>query len=309
MPKRARKLEVDEVRYRSERLIEPIAREHDRKRRLGSDHGVPGRDAVQSRQDRVGGGGNHLGQRRIELLAGAAAGELAGRIDPPDPVGHLDEIRQLRDPRRQRHRLSLQVTGPAATVPLLICCSQRLEDVVGKPQLLGQRPRDRRVMSDHAVHLAVARDRELQPDSKPMQRRIARSDSAESGHRRAHAAELVVVLRRLQRDVVPEPLRLLVRVGVAAHVISSAVYYTALRVPSSRPRRSASRSAIRHWRSTCSIGCPKPRSIPSESAPTSSASRTWGAIDIAAHKPHPTAVCGPAPKMGRTAHDLIALRT
>src|SRR5690242_11242596 len=34
------------------------------------------------------------------------------------------------------------------------------------------------------------------------------------------------------------------------------------------------RSAIRHWRSTCSIGCPKPRSTPKESAATSSASRT-----------------------------------
>src|SRR5215210_1068138 len=32
---------------------------------------------------------------------------------------------------------------------------------------------------------------------------------------------------------------------------------------------------MRHWRSTCSMGCPKPRSMPSESADTSSASRTW----------------------------------
>src|SRR4051812_36352005 len=31
---------------------------------------------------------------------------------------------------------------------------------------------------------------------------------------------------------------------------------------------------MRHWRRTCSIGCPKPRSIPSESAATSSASLT-----------------------------------
>jgi hypothetical protein len=38
-----------------------------------------------------------------------------------------------------------------------------------------------------------------------------------------------------------------------------------------------SRSAIRHWRRTCSIGCPNPRSTPSDSAATSSASRARGA--------------------------------
>jgi hypothetical protein len=43
-----------------------------------------------------------------------------------------------------------------------------------------------------------------------------------------------------------------------------------------RPSRSASRSAIRHWRRTCSSGCPNPRSTPSDSAATSSASRTGG---------------------------------
>ena len=92
---------------------------------------------------------------------------------------------------------------------------------------------------------------------------------------RPQAAQLVVVLGRLQRDVVAEPLRLLVRVGVAADVDEQRGVVDDARAPrSSSPSRSARRSAIRHWRSTCSIGWPKPRSTPSESAATSSASRT-----------------------------------
>ena len=76
--------------------------------------------------------------------------------------------------------------------------------------------------------------------------------------RPAHAAELVVVLAGLERDVVAEPLRLLVGVGVAADVDEQRGVVDDRRCSSSSPMRSASRSAIRHWRRTCSIGCPKP---------------------------------------------------
>src|SRR5947209_10613086 len=55
-----------------------------------------------------------------------------------------------------------------------------------------------------------------------------------------------------------------------------------------------------HCRSTCSIGCPKPRSTPSESAATSSASRTviWSGAIRSARRPDTT----PAPLtlLGRT---------
>ncbi len=65
---------------------------------------------------------------------------------------------------------------------------------------------------DHPVELVVTGDREFDRDPEPVQRRIAGSDQSHRSHRRAHAPVLVVVLRRLDRDVVAEPLRLLVRV-------------------------------------------------------------------------------------------------
>ncbi len=61
-------------------------------------------------------------------------------------------------------------------------------------------------------------DRELDRDAKPVQRRIAGADQAHRRHRSPRTPDLVVVLRRLHRDVVSEPPGLLVGVRVTADV-------------------------------------------------------------------------------------------
>lgn len=63
----------------------------------------------------------------------------------------------------------------------------------------------------------MARDHELEPEPKSMQRGLAR---AQHPHRRGRPARAhaVAVLRRLERDVVPEPPGLLVRIRVTADV-------------------------------------------------------------------------------------------
>ena len=74
------------------------------------------------------------------------------------------------------------------------------------------------MLSDHAVQLSVTGDGEVECHPDPVQRGCA---AAEQPHHRRHvgdAERLVPVLRRLQCDVVAEPARLFVRVGVAAHV-------------------------------------------------------------------------------------------
>ena len=61
-------------------------------------------------------------------------------------------------------------------------------------------------------------ERELDTDPEAVQRAVVGSQQLQRREQVADAAELVVVLARLQRDVVAEPLRLLVRVGVTADV-------------------------------------------------------------------------------------------
>ena len=61
-------------------------------------------------------------------------------------------------------------------------------------------------------------DRELEPDSESLQHRMAGPELTQAGDLRADAPKVMVVLSRLQRDVIAEPFGLLVRVGVATDV-------------------------------------------------------------------------------------------
>ena len=107
---------------------------------------------------------------------------------------------------------------PAAPVPLLVGRADPVAHRAGQFELLGQRPRQPGVLGDHPVQLAMPGEGELEPDPEPVQRRVARADQPHGRQRAAHAAQLMDVLAGLERDVVAEPLRLLVRVGVTAHV-------------------------------------------------------------------------------------------
>ena len=73
-------------------------------------------------------------------------------------------------------------------------------------------------MGDHVVHLAVAGDRELEPEPEAVQRWVAGAEEPHPRGGHPQAPGLVVVLDRLQGDVVAEPLGLLVGVGMAADV-------------------------------------------------------------------------------------------
>ena len=60
----------------------------------------------------------------------------------------------------------------------------------------------------------MAGDRELKADPKPVQRRVTRPEQLHCRGRSAKAVQAVFELVRLERKVIPEPFRLLVRVGV-----------------------------------------------------------------------------------------------
>ena len=218
VPEEVGRLEVHEIGDSHQRRVEPLAGEDDRQRRLGRDHGVPRRCGGEAGEDSLGVGLQQVRHRGVELPAPPLAGEGPGGLRPADAVRHLDELGRLREPRRDGHAFAAALPWPAAPVPALVGRRERFEDGRRKLQVLGERPRDRRVVLDHAVDLAMPRERELQAQAETVERRMPGPDREHARGRRAQAPQLVVVLRRLQRDVVAEPLRLLVGVGVAAHV-------------------------------------------------------------------------------------------
>src|SRR5207247_8554421 len=68
------------------------------------------------------------------------------------------------------------------------------------------------------VHLPMARHGELDPDAEPLEQRMASPDRPDTRRHPPHAPEGMVELGRFEREVVAEPLGLLVSVGVAPHV-------------------------------------------------------------------------------------------
>ncbi|HEV7187270.1 MAG TPA: hypothetical protein VGN28_05195 [Blastococcus sp.] len=71
---------------------------------------------------------------------------------------------------------------------------------------------------DHSVEILVAVEEELDADTKAVQWVIAGPEQSQPRNRTGNAAHVVVVLPGLAGDVVPEPLGLLVRVGVTPDV-------------------------------------------------------------------------------------------
>ena len=176
------------------------------------------RDGVETRQDDVGLGVDQVGQRRVEVPAAPFARELLRGRDSPDAVRDLDELGDMRKAGGERDLLALELARPAAPVPALVCRAEGLNDRLRQGELLRHGSRDGGVVGDHVVDLAMPGEREREPEPKPMQGRVTRAEEPHPRGGHPQTPGLVVVLDRLQSDVVAEPLGLLVGVGVAADV-------------------------------------------------------------------------------------------
>ena len=212
------RLEVDEVRDGTQGGVDVVPVESPEQRRFPGDDRVPGRDRVDLAEQPIGVVHQGAHQCRIELAAGALAGQGNGRIDAADAMRHLDVLGELADARGERDLLAGQVAGPAFPVPALVGRRDGLLRRVVETELLGQSASGRGMALDHVVDLAVAAEGELQADAEAVQRRIARPDEPHAGHDAAQAARLVAVLGGLERDVVAEPLGLLMSIRVTADV-------------------------------------------------------------------------------------------
>ena len=258
-PIRVRRLQIDEPADRAQRVV-ALARRTSAIASDGSASMTVSHEPASSRWSKIFARvePKRVDEQRVELRAPSSARRAASRrVDAADPVRHLGELGELHDPGApsgSRRRLSLP--GQPRPSHRSYEPASASSTVVGQvrvalPSFAGQPG----VPGDHVAHLAAAGDRELETRAEAVKRRRAGPEQAHSRRRSRDAERLVLVLRRLQRDVVAEPLRLLVRVGVAADVDQQARRSrSSARSSSSRPTCSPSRRAIRHWRRTCSIG-------------------------------------------------------
>ncbi len=122
------------------------------------------------------------------------------------------------DAGRERDSRALELARPAASVPALVRGADSRNNLVRQGELLRHGSRDGCVVRDHPVDLAVPGERKLEPESKSVQRRVPGTEEAHSRSGHPQTPGFVLVLDRLQGDVVAEPLGLLVSIGVAADV-------------------------------------------------------------------------------------------
>ena len=159
-----------------------------------------------------------LGEGGVELLSGALERQPPRRLRAADPVRDLDELGELGEPRGDRHVGALKLAGPPLSVPLLVRRAQGVVDGLRESQLPAEHLRHCGVVLDHLVNVAVAGDRELETEPEAVEGRVAGTKPAHRRHGRSNAVHVVLVLVGLERDVVAEPLRLLVGVRVTSDV-------------------------------------------------------------------------------------------
>ena len=243
VPERVRRLQVDEVATPASAASNWSPRQHARPARARPSM-TASQVAAVSRPPRISSASRaqQRGQRRVELRAAhaCAPASVAASV-PPDAVRDLDELGQLRDPRRDRDTVARQLPRPALPVPLLVGAPTASSTASGNPSCAAS-------VRASAACCAIIPSRSRWPEnanSSPTRNRcsggLPAADQPQRRGRAAHAALLVVVLGRLQRDVVAEPLRLLMRVGVAADVDQQrrVVDAAALLVVRDRPARPA----------------------------------------------------------------------
>ena len=179
MSERVRRLQVDEVRDRGQRVVDGVADEDDGERRLALDHGVPRHDRVETAEDRVG-----LAHERARHSAGSNclparfARERLRRRRP-----RRRDARPRRTPRaarpapRAESRSPCELARPPAPVPLLVRAAQRVQHLVRQVELL----RRARVRAARAGRPCPSTSRwpdsaNSSPTRKRCERRIARAD-------------------------------------------------------------------------------------------------------------------------------------
>ena len=219
---RVRRLQVDEVRDREQRRVELLARQRDGERRLGVDHGVPRADARRGRRGSSSASRTRSrDERRVEL-----AGRRACARAPSPPRRRRPGARPRRTRASCASRAATGIASPCELArPALARPTARRprrrasSTVVGQLELLGRACRA--IAAWWSIMSSTSRWPET-ANSSPIRKRCSGGLPAPSRRIAAAAArtlpQLVVVLAGLQRDVVAEPLRLLVGVGVAADV-------------------------------------------------------------------------------------------
>ncbi len=219
VPHRPRRLQLGELTDRRQRLVDLVLAQLPGQRRLCVDHGRPARRRVQLLEQLRRSLTEELDKRRVELRAAALTRHTEGRLQTASALEHLDNVGEVHQPRRKRDLLALQLVR-ALPIPALVALPQALPYLVAQPKSGGELIRRAVVVLGQTLDRApsVAEERDADPcalDQRPP--RPADVLQHERGRLPRPAEVIAIVGVPLQRQVVAEPLRLLIRIRMTAN--------------------------------------------------------------------------------------------
>ena len=212
---RERRLEVGEVPHRSQRLVELGLRQGPAQRGLGREHLVPAARLVESGHQLISMPAEQVNQRGVELCPGPLPGHCHGSLEAAAGVEGGDDISEDDQPRGEPDLVTSH-SPEALPVPALEALLQALPNVVAEPEPIGQLVGCQPVVAQVDQGVLPRRQRQRRPEPGLGQGRVTGPDTAHGvGERMGRLALVVAEAVALGSDVVPEPLGLLVGVGVA----------------------------------------------------------------------------------------------
>ena len=214
-----RHLEVDGVADRLEGGVEPRPGDMGPRPRLEIEYGVPRGRLFESGEHRLRVGAEGVDHDRVVLAAPVPPDRLGRRRGAMTPAVDLDRTRQRHQSRSQADVVRAQPPREALAVPLLVGLPDRDLDRRREAQPGRQLGAQRRVRREEAAQPAAGGDGQGGDPASALEAGAVRGDPAqeERDHLRGVHVEHLEP-EGLERDVVPEPARLLggVRVAVGA---------------------------------------------------------------------------------------------
>ena len=169
-------------------------------------------------EQRPGLGREQVYQRGVELGAPASPGDRDGGVHSVGPLEDHRHVGQVHQPGREQDLLALYPGRFALAVPALERLSHAGADRVAQAQPFHQRVGRPPVVLEHHVEVAAAVPQKSGARPHPAGQGPAAAEMAEHERRALHRlAEVDAPDRMLDRLVVAEPFRLLVRVDMAPH--------------------------------------------------------------------------------------------
>jgi hypothetical protein len=187
--------------------------------RLRVDHLAPARRRVETFEQLRGVIAESAREVGVELTAAALLRHGSRAGDPSPVVVDLDDVREGDDPSRQRDVGSLDPVRDALAVPALIGLPQRVAHGGRQTDPARELSLKRGVGIEPVVHLRPTAQRELRDPPQASEAGLARAQPAQQDQDPPGRLGVGLVGVGLDADVVSEPHRLLVRIGVAVHAV------------------------------------------------------------------------------------------